>query len=94
MRRDDDKIVHVPCVISIHAPVKGATCPRRGILFASFFISIHAPVKGATTINEVNHDKVENFNPRTREGCDAMGQTDAANYIKISIHAPVKGATI
>ena len=34
-----------------------------------------------------------NFNPRTREGCDALGQTDAANYIKISIHAPVKGAT-
>ena len=35
-------------LISIHAPVKGATsyCPANGIVL--LIISIHAPVKGAT----------------------------------------------
>ena len=33
--------------ISIHAPVKGATCPVRAD-FIKEIISIHAPVKGAT----------------------------------------------
>ena len=33
--------------ISIHAPVKGATRPRRGET-VDYPISIHAPVKGAT----------------------------------------------
>ena len=35
-------------VISIHAPVKGATT-FDDAEFAASFISIHAPVKGATT---------------------------------------------
>ena len=34
-------------LISIHAPVKGATMPRGGVLPGGR-ISIHAPVKGAT----------------------------------------------
>ena len=58
--------------ISIHAPVKGATGPRR--LIAPHFragISIHAPVKGATVCRVSAHKPVvPNFNPRTREGCD------------------------
>ena len=33
--------------ISIHAPVKGATCPNCGAKMDGG-ISIHAPVKGAT----------------------------------------------
>ena len=33
------------------------------------------------------------FNPRTREGCDALRILGAKADPKISIHAPVKGAT-
>ena len=33
-------------------------------------ISIHAPVKGATTIKRRKNNGINNFNPRTREGCD------------------------
>ena len=35
-------------LISIHAPVKGATCYDRPYEAADGEISIHAPVKGAT----------------------------------------------
>ena len=34
--------------ISIHAPVKGATTPKRTMTGLREKISIHAPVKGAT----------------------------------------------
>ena len=34
--------------ISIHAPVKGATCHDPGTFVVFQVISIHAPVKGAT----------------------------------------------
>ena len=34
-------------VVSIHAPVKDATIPLRGV-FEIAFVSIHAPVKDAT----------------------------------------------
>ena len=40
----DGKIL---CMISIHAPVKGATDLHAAAIIAST-ISIHAPVKGAT----------------------------------------------
>ena len=33
------------------------------------------------------------FNPRTREGCDSFLTMPKANKFSISIHAPVKGAT-
>jgi len=33
-------------------------------------ISIHAPVKGATGNGVLLIDEQNNFNPRTREGCD------------------------
>ena len=39
----------VPLLISIHAPVKGAT--HVSVAYVDLFgISIHAPVKGATTL--------------------------------------------
>ena len=56
-------------LISIHAPVWGAT---RADLpeVREQIISIHAPVWGATTLKiEVSYE-VFNFNPRTRMGCD------------------------
>ena len=34
-----------------------------------------------------------NFNPRTREGCDAVYDLFPVLPYRISIHAPVKGAT-
>ena len=55
--------------ISIHAPVKGATCPA-GFDTTGGSISIHAPVKGATSIIIRIGAKMDNFNPRSREGSD------------------------
>ena len=79
-------------LISIHAPVKGATVIRCCI-DQRFRISIHAPVKGATRISWQPSGRTGNFNPRTREGCDATGSSFYAGGWTISIHAPVKGAT-
>ena len=57
-------------IISIHAPVKGATyyeVTHNG----DKGISIHAPVKGATKTVLATSSCSTYFNPRTREGCDA-----------------------
>ena len=56
-------------LISIHAPVKGATITGRA-RFSGVLISIHAPVKGATYRHAGRGQRPYNFNPRTREGCD------------------------
>ena len=60
-----------PFWISIHAPVKGATYHEGLIAMSACIISIHAPVKGATFKVCSTEFVVCNFNPRTREGCDA-----------------------
>ena len=57
-------------VISIHAPVKGATNPELTFPESTFEISIHAPVKGATRAHLDPLSAENHFNPRTREGCD------------------------
>ena len=56
-------------LISIHAPVKGATeiLPRTG---EGERISIHAPVKGATIATNHFNPTPWHFNPRSREGSD------------------------
>ena len=54
--------------ISIHAPAKGATY-LTNFDYDLFNISIHAPAKGAT-FNFSRIRRPDNFNPRTREGCD------------------------
>ena len=56
-------------------------------------ISIHAPVKGATFSLAGRISCNIDFNPRTREGCDAGRTRIPAADVLISIHAPVKGAT-
>ena len=79
-------------IISIHAPVKGATyyeVTHNG----DKGISIHAPVKGATKTVLATSSCSTYFNPRTREGCDADALPDDGLAQLISIHAPVKGAT-
>ena len=58
-------------MISIHAPVKGATDAIRpqGL---SATISIHAPVKGATRQSCGHRSDSLYFNPRSREGSDQL----------------------
>ena len=64
-------------VISIHAPVKGATCTAVVMLHARNAISIHAPVKGATGTSTCTL-RLQNFNPRSREGSDYASITPSA----------------
>ena len=58
-------------LISIHAPVKGATIQSK-LIKDMAIISIHAPVKGATRAISLYIDSFPDFNPRTREGCDGL----------------------
>jgi len=55
-------------IVSIHAPVKGATATRREE-HATVIVSIHAPVKGATRLACL-FLWLSSFNPRAREGRD------------------------
>ena len=87
----DDATPDDELVISIHAPVKGATRADRDICLIPR-ISIHAPVKGATSIRQLAVCLELDFNPRSREGSDIVQRVRAVQCI-ISIHAPVKGAT-
>ena len=80
-------------MISIHAPVKGATPFKSSIVYALPLISIHAPVKGATICSTSSSKRSSDFNPRTREGCDSGTDPVYWGTTLISIHAPVKGAT-
>ena len=59
-------------LISIHAPMKGAT-PTSVTDFPMIRISIHAPMKGATHVMDSPARVVPDFNPRTHEGCDNAG---------------------
>ena len=77
--------------ISIHAPAKGATALAERFKLQSE-ISIHAPAKGATGKLDGLAVDEDDFNPRTREGCDHRYQL-APRHFQISIHAPAKGAT-
>ena len=72
--------------------MKGATVTVEKCFFF-IHISIHAPVKGATNRGMIFVSQNCYFNPRTREGCDNVGQPDGPLADGISIHAPVKGAT-
>ena len=65
-----DDIIRRANEISIHAPVKGATCYGSGVKWSVQNISIHAPVKGATKNWTLCMPRNIYFNPRTREGCD------------------------
>jgi len=79
-------------VVSIHAPVKGATRTRNAGC-AGTHVSIHAPVKGATLGEKLIYWLDISFNPRAREGRDKGTATQSGQDMVVSIHAPVKGAT-
>ena len=69
--RDPSPIARgLDAAVSIHAPVKGATviCVRASRISR---VSIHAPVKGATSAARGCRDD-KSFNPRAREGRDAV----------------------
>ena len=67
------QITSVGIVISIHAPVKGATLSVQQVRTA-LGISIHAPVKGATLFLRQKLLTYCHFNPRSREGSDSQSQ--------------------
>ena len=79
--------------ISIHAPAWGAT-NRANAQFPVIIISIHAPAWGATELGQADFRWRQNFNPRTRVGCDIMDLAAAIASAPISIHAPAWGATV
>ena len=85
-------IVDLPALISIHAPVKGATLEARGY-GEQLKISIHAPVKGATGAQCRDHQ----HSHRISIHAPVKGATRECRVViegeVISIHAPVKGAT-
>jgi len=76
--------------ISIHAPARGATQIETG--YDLYDISIHAPARGATRSGDSSRQRLSDFNPRTRMGCD-VHHIDHILDVRISIHAPAWGAT-
>ena len=78
--------------VSIHAPARGATWSRHQF-GRVVVVSIHAPARGATHDTGYIFIICSSFNPRTREGCDAI-QIERELGIAVSIHAPARGATI
>ena len=84
--------VYSGSVISIHAPVKGATCNDVDVCGR---ISDFNPRtrEGCDLCKRCGFFNHSNFNPRTREGCDTVRPLFACLVSCISIHAPVKGAT-
>ena len=79
-------------IISIHAPVKGATHdgligPHRHHRFQSTH-----PWRVRLGFHPYILKWFRDFNPRTREGCDLTIRWVRSSAF-ISIHAPVKGAT-
>ena len=78
--------------VSIHAPVKGATCR---IIVNCKCIRRFNPRAREGRDKRVSSEKVcfWRFNPRAREGRDAA-MAELAEPKCVSIHAPVKGATL
>ena len=79
-------------MVSIHAPLKGAT---GGVDYSTEAspVSIHAPLKGATGKAHTSVLQNWSFNSRTPEGCDnSLLRLDCPRVV-VSIHAPLKGAT-
>ena len=77
-------------IVSIHAPVWGATDQMVDKLREIMFQSTHPC--GVRPYWQNLASAFGGFNPRTRVGCDKCGITSfSANFV--SIHAPVWGAT-
>ena len=77
--------------ISIHAPTRGATRNILHIVNSKEFQSTlpRGERPGARTLDTL----IKNFNPRSHEGSDFVGQLFVYLKYCISIHAPTRGAT-
>ena len=78
-------------VISIHAPVKGATHIRACRHGFRWDFNPRSREGSDHLVSDLQAHK-DYFNPRSREGSD-QDEEDVAKVRQISIHAPVKGAT-
>ena len=80
-------------LISIHAPVKGATRPPGQKKNRKKSISIHAPVKGATFLDMMRDELrgIISIHAPVKGATYQLSRRLSDCYI--SIHAPVKGAT-
>ena len=58
-------------LVSIHAPARGAT-REAGFSDRDVSVSIHAPARGATHGHLIERNMERGFNPRSREGSDAV----------------------
>ena len=81
-------------VISIHAPVKGATV--FDVPEMALDVDFNPRTREGCDLpgNRHAYRGYRHFNPRTREGCDSTSISSKTASICISIHAPVKGATM
>ena len=90
-RHQGFKSTFASLLVSIHAPVEGAT-GRSARLGQSRQVSIHAPVEGATKpAGELGYYVVVSIHAPV-EGATPDGGW-CYMFAKVSIHAPVEGAT-
>ena len=78
------------CVVSIHAPTRGATLSMEILCKSSGFQSTHP--RGVRQGNYRSCRRYGCFNPRTHEGCDDE-EVARCQGGGVSIHAPTRGAT-
>ena len=78
-------------IVSIHAPVKGATSSGEKTSSRSCFNP--RTRKGCDRLFKPILVITISFNPRTRKGCDPSRSSPHSSVHPVSIHAPVKGAT-
>ena len=83
----------VACMVSIHAPAKGATLPTRRSLDVAHVFQSTPPRRGRRPIASMHRRRRSCFNPRPREGGDRSHRRRSCRRRRVSIHAPAKGAT-
>ena len=75
----------VICIVSIHAPTRGAT-PEYKLGEVLALVSIHAPTRGATCSCTLTTALCCCFNPRTHTGCDTINGRPATFRLFQSTH--------
>ena len=83
----------VSCIISIHAPTKGATLMPKKSIDTLAKISIHAPTKGATTSIAASNCELMIISIHAPTKGATICSIPYSLFLRISIHAPTKGAT-
>ena len=83
----------MPFIISIHAPMRGATTSRRAKRLRHLNFNPRAHEGRDSLYNRLVSSLFSYFNPRAHEGRDRLGAYFITKDILISIHAPMRGAT-